>query len=368
MQHSLPETLPQSTDTSFGDRPLGSSTHSSTLPASAYHCHGFRFHGSASEYFGIWMVNIMLMIVTLTLYSPWAKAKRMRYFYGNTQFLNYRFDFVALPSRIFWGRLFALELYVLSLIVMHYSLVGAEVLFLVVCLVLPWLIRMTLKFRARNTKFGNTRFYFSGNHKEAYRALFIAIVVNILTLFLFFPVVIWLYKRYVFNHLHIGRLSFHLDLNWTKFMSAVYLPILLSFAVGIAWIMIVAYFKQRLGLNIFTGTLILGYVFSLMMIYPWVLSRLFITTCNHLKVGQSYFKTTAKSWRYAWIVLSNLLLKVCSLGLLTPWAAIRLYQYQVQSLQLFVAEQDSHLHFVLQKEPAAIANELLDLFDVDASL
>ncbi len=62
--------------------------------------YGFRFHGSATEYFGIWMVNLMLIIVTLTLYSPWAKARRMRYFYGDTQFLKHRFDFVAMPSRI----------------------------------------------------------------------------------------------------------------------------------------------------------------------------------------------------------------------------------------------------------------------------
>lgn len=368
MQQSLPETLPQSADTYCGDRSLDSIQHAKPVSESKYHCQRFRFHGSASEYFGIWMVNMMLTIVTLTLYSPWAKAKRMRYFYGNTQFLKYRFDFTALPSRIFWGRLFALEIYVVSLIFINYSLVGSEILFLIVCLVLPWLIRMTLKFRARNSKFGNTRFYFSGNHKEAYSALFIAIVVNIFTLFIFFPVILWLYRRYFFNHLHIGRLSFHLDLSWTKFMAAVYLPILVSFGIAFAWMVTAGYFNDHLGFNLFTASLILGYVSSLLIIYPWVVSRLFITTWNHVKVGQSYFKTTAKAWRYSWIVFSNLLLKICSLGLLTPWAAIRLYAYQIQSLQLFVAEEDSHLEIVLQKEPAAMADELLDLFDFDASI
>ena len=368
MQHSLPEILPQSTGTSFGDRPLESSTYSAPLPESAYHCQRFRFHGSASEYFGIWMVNMMLTIVTLTLYSPWAKAKRMRYFYGNTQFLNHRFDFIALPSRIFFWRLCALELYIVSLIFIHYAIVGSEFLFLLVCLALPWLIRMTLKFRARNSKFGNTRFYFSGNYREAYSALFIAIAVNILTLFLFFPIILWLYKRYIFNHLHIGRLSFYLDLSWTKFMAAVYFPILLSFAVALVWIITAVYFHEYLGFNIFTASLILGYLICLVMIYPLIVSRLFIATWNHVKVGKSYFKTTAKAWHYSWIVLSNLLLKICSLGLLTPWAAIRLYQYQIQSLQLFVAAQDSNLEIVLQKEPAAMADELLDLFDFDASL
>ncbi|MCO8080209.1 YjgN family protein [Acinetobacter lwoffii] len=39
-----------------------------------YQRYGFRFHGSVSEYFGIWMVNLMLTIVTLTLYSPWGQS------------------------------------------------------------------------------------------------------------------------------------------------------------------------------------------------------------------------------------------------------------------------------------------------------
>ncbi len=48
----------------------------------------FKFHGNASEYFGIWIVNILLTIITLSLYAPWAKVRRLRYFYGNTEFLN----------------------------------------------------------------------------------------------------------------------------------------------------------------------------------------------------------------------------------------------------------------------------------------
>lgn len=83
-------------------------------PSPSLEKYNFRFHGSATEYFGIWMVNLMLTIITLTLYSPWAKARRIRYFYGNTQLLKHRFDFIAMPSRILLGRLLALELYVVT--------------------------------------------------------------------------------------------------------------------------------------------------------------------------------------------------------------------------------------------------------------
>ena len=43
-----------------------------------------RFTGSGSEYFRIWAVNLLLILVTLGLYLPFAKARRIRYFYANT--------------------------------------------------------------------------------------------------------------------------------------------------------------------------------------------------------------------------------------------------------------------------------------------
>ncbi len=33
---------------------------------------GFRFTGNGGEYFRIWIVNLMLTIVTLGIYSAWA--------------------------------------------------------------------------------------------------------------------------------------------------------------------------------------------------------------------------------------------------------------------------------------------------------
>ena len=43
-----------------------------------------KFTGSGSEYFRIWLVNLLLSAVTLGLYLPFAKSRRLRYFYANT--------------------------------------------------------------------------------------------------------------------------------------------------------------------------------------------------------------------------------------------------------------------------------------------
>ena len=41
------------------------------------------FTGSGSEYFRIWIINLLLTLATAGLYLPWAKARRLRYFMGN---------------------------------------------------------------------------------------------------------------------------------------------------------------------------------------------------------------------------------------------------------------------------------------------
>ena len=43
-----------------------------------------QFTGKAGEYFKIWIVNLCLSVLTLGIYSAWAKVRRKRYFYGST--------------------------------------------------------------------------------------------------------------------------------------------------------------------------------------------------------------------------------------------------------------------------------------------
>lgn len=332
-------------------------------------CCRFRFHGHAGEYFGIWLTNIILTILTLSFYTPWAKARRLRYFYGNTELLNRRFDFTGLPSKILLGRLLALELYALTTLLSNYSIQATSIAFGLLYLSIPWLLRLTLMFKARNSKFGNTRFYFSGTNKGAYRVFVLAIVINICTLFLFFPVFIWLYRCYYYNHLQVGQLKFQLNTHWRPFMRAMYMPLFLFLACMIIGI-ITMQLMDLTGLaeDILKISLWVFYGGLLILLWPLMRARLFIITWNNIRVGDHYFKTEANQWIYAWILLSNFVLKVFSLGLMSPWAAIRLYQYQLGSMTLYLSQDADDLRNALQKDPNAFADEVSSFFDFDASL
>jgi len=58
--------------------------HDSFSKAGTQHSEAYRlpieFTGSGSEYFRIWIVNLLLMFVTLGSYYPWAKVRRLRDF------------------------------------------------------------------------------------------------------------------------------------------------------------------------------------------------------------------------------------------------------------------------------------------------
>ena len=45
--------------------------------------HSFVFHGTGERYFLICVVNVLLTIITLGIYLPWALMKCKRYLYAN---------------------------------------------------------------------------------------------------------------------------------------------------------------------------------------------------------------------------------------------------------------------------------------------
>ena len=331
--------------------------------------YNFRFHGNASEYFGIWLSSVLLTVLSLTMYSPWAKSRRLRYFYGNTELLNQRFDFTGLPSKIFLGRVLAFEIYLVFLVLSNYSVILTSVGFALLYLAVPWLFRMTLKFRSRNSKFGNTRFYFYGENRYLYRLLVTEMLKTIFSLFILLPRLIWLYQHYYFDHLQLGQLKFKFTAERGMFMKAVYYP-LLSF-IAILFLGLWALDKiddlpdSYALLMVIPGLLIFAAFF---LAVPYMFAKIYITTWNHLELGKNHFKTRANAWRYAWIVLSNWLLRLVSLGLLSAWAEIRLYQYKISMLDLYLADDPEQLQNMLQTDPNSIAQELSAMFDFDASL
>ncbi|WP_174492141.1 YjgN family protein [Acinetobacter sp. Marseille-Q1623] len=328
----------------------------------------FKFHGDAMEYFGIWIVNILLTIVTLSLYAPWAKVRRLRYFYGNTEFFRRRFDFTGVPKKILIGRLIALGIYGAISAISQYSLTATLIGFIVLYLAVPWLIRATLRFTARNSKYANSRFYFAGTSKEAYKVFLKCIAIYIISLGLFYPVLIWLYKRYCIDHLYAGQLKFKLQADWPDYMRAVYIPTFMFIGIILVAAMIGGVLGSLSRPEVFAGVLGVAYIVGGLFVFPLMSARIFITTWNNTVIGNSKFATDCNQWRFAWIVGTNWIVKILSLGLMSAWAAIRIYRYKVDSLSLTLLDDPDQMMNLAQADHSALAEEISDIFDIDVSL
>ncbi len=111
----------------------------------------FTFIGSGGEYFRIWIVNLLLSIITLGIYSAWAKVRRERYFCAHTLLAGSPFNYHGKAMAILKGRILAV------LIVIGFNVVGQfaptySLLFLPVFLIaVPWAVRTSLRFKAANT-------------------------------------------------------------------------------------------------------------------------------------------------------------------------------------------------------------------------
>jgi len=114
-----------------------------------------RFHGKASEYFGIWLVNLVLTLLTLGIYSAWAKVRARRYIYGSTELDGERFSYLADPLTILKGRLIALGLLVICALIDQAYLLAQPILALVLVAAIPWLLARALRFNARMSAYRN---------------------------------------------------------------------------------------------------------------------------------------------------------------------------------------------------------------------
>lgn len=166
------------------------------------------FTGKAKEYFGIWIVNLLLSIITLGIYSAWAKVRRKKYFYQNTLVEGVGFDYHASPIAILKGRIIAFVLFVLYNILAGLNPILAIGLLVAFMVALPWIITRGMLFNARNSSHRGLRFDFDGKYGQAFLIFVLFPILIVLSLGLAFPFVMHRINKFVFEHHKFGASRF----------------------------------------------------------------------------------------------------------------------------------------------------------------
>lgn len=334
----------------------------------------FQFFGQGAAYFKIWIVNACLTLITLGVYSPWAKVRTLRYFYGQTQLNQRRFDFVGEPKRILAGRLIAIFIYFLFYISGTLSesifVIGSIAIFLII----PWILRSSMRFMANNSKYSNRRFVFTGKLAEIYVIVIIGAILSMLTFGLLFPAVWLWYKRYQLDNLNFAGMQMKLNVSVGSVYKAVILPTIAMFVTGAILGILIAALQHNSGDNVFSTTAVY-FIFFIFLFYllslfftPFILGHLKKLIWSNTTIGNNVFQTTLNPVHYAWISVTNTIATIFTLGLFYPWAKIRLSKYELSCLSLHVYDNPSVLEKVADNQESALGEELADIFDIDVSL
>ncbi|TDQ27314.1 uncharacterized membrane protein YjgN (DUF898 family) [Phyllobacterium brassicacearum] len=201
----------------------------------SYRAHRFVFSGTTKEYFGIWIVNVLLTIVTFGIYSAWAKVRRNRYLYGNTALADGRFDYHARPIQILIGQIIVIGFLILYNVLLSFAPAVGLVLAVVFAIGIPWLIARGLRFNARVTSYRNVRFDFAGRYWGAAKAFFLGPVIAAITLGICAPIASRWMLQYTLGNLSYGGRKFSVDPSLSDIFRVWWLCVFL--AIGGAFIL-----------------------------------------------------------------------------------------------------------------------------------
>ncbi|HVI26823.1 MAG TPA: YjgN family protein [Xanthomonadaceae bacterium] len=330
--------------------------------------HRPQFTGSAGEYFGIWFVNLLLGIVTLGIYSAWAKVRTQRYFYANTRLAGSSFDYLASPIAILKGRLIAYAVLIALGVSARFAPGVYLALILAVGLMMPALIVWSLRFRARNSAWRGISFRFDQPAGEAYGPFLLWGWLTGLTATILYPVMKKRQQEFVVEGHRYGHKRF----DFSGEVGAYYAPygVAVLFGIGL-----------MVGFTILLGTLANGagndkaavmraaytsvglLYLGMFLLVGYLRVRYANLMWGNSRLGRHRFESTLRVRDMLWIYASNAVAIVCTLGLAVPWAMVRLARYRAEHFALVAAGDLDEFVAASESRAGATGAELVDALD-----
>lgn len=380
---------------------------------------GFEFHGNGLEYCRIWIVNVFLSIVTLGIYSAWAKVRTLQYLYGNTTLAGASFQYLATPQQILKGRLIGFGLLVLYFGAQEIS-VGTGLLALTLLLLFaPVLLVLGLSARLRFSAWRNVRFDFQRRFGDAYLMAAVPLLLMggisavgmlagegdkpgggsltlmglaMLLLMIGLPYFVWQFNRFMVDNAAYGSQTFRFGAQPGDYYKLYYLqlPVVLVVSVlgvmGLGWLLsalagisiseemqqfmqqqqAAGHSKEEVGqaIGIAATVLIMA---AYLPVFACLQARQFNLRYDHLMIGKSILTCEVSAVKLLGLWLSNTVLVVLTLGLYIPWAKLRMVRYRLECLALSPGSDLNEIVNTSHRDNA-IGQEIGDLFDFDVAL
>ncbi|WP_174871775.1 YjgN family protein [Pectobacterium polaris] len=381
--------------------------------------HRVQFHGKAGEYFAIWLVNALLTIVTLGIYSAWATVRRRRYFYGNTEINGDRFDYHADPIQILKGRLLVIAGLILFYVVLAMSPTLGTILALAFAALIPIIVIRNWRYDAIMSSYRGIRFNY---HCQTGRAYWVLLLCPILLLLAFYavlavamfigmqsdsPIIITLIVLalvvpgfaavngimkmmqldFYVNNLFFGKTAFKAELTKAAFIKFALISLLIFVPFLIAALSFMSSFFFTLYQIIMMGAdsetiamMMLSNVFNMVMMFVVALLGVLVSS-SYLVVAQRNYlfnqtslnggvklHSSMQTLSYMGLLITNSLITIFSLGWAAPVAEIRHARYIANATAVEGDLELLHVQAHQDTANSALAEEAVQALDLGVGL
>lgn len=330
----------------------------------------FEFSGDAKEYFRIWIVNLALSILTLGIFSAWAKVRTQRYFYSNTRLAGVPFEYLAQPLPILKGRAIAFTLFGAYALAGQFSVIAQLVLLGLIGLLAPWLIVRGYMFRARYSSWRGLTFRFIPRYGQAYRWYLFGYLLVPISFGFAFPYVKFRQKKFVVEQHCFGGREFRFLAGSGDF----YPPYLIGAGLVVGWIFFISLvsgfvFSAHPASFAWMQYVIVGFVyFGYFLAWVYIYSRITNLTYNQAELDGHRLRSMLGAFELLRLYLVNTVAILLTLGMAVPWAAIRLARYRAAHMALVVRGDLDGFTAEYQHDESALGAEMDNLFDLDIGL
>jgi uncharacterized membrane protein YjgN (DUF898 family) len=376
----------------------------------------FKFTGSAGEYFRIWIVNTLLTILTLGLWSPWAKIRKKKWFLGHTWVAGANFDYHASAWPIFRGRVLAAIAFFLYWIAGEFQPKYAAWVALALAIVAPILIVGSLRFNLVNTSYRNVRFSSqstlmlalaaiapfilgaalavafplvtnAGPEESPFRSVGWTAALSPLVFTIFYPYVHGKVRLLALNHSKFGSALIRCTTRVKTFYSAhirgsvigmgmmlaagvvTFAAGMMLAALGASMMNLFTRYIGREAMVVIAVITTLPFAFAFLIWYAATQTRLINSTFNLTRVGENVrVFSEIRTLPMAKLYLINTIAILFTLGLALPWAAVRTARQRVETTALAITGDLDRVVAENIKGYDATADAATDFFSLDISL
>ena len=306
-----------------------------------------KFHGSYRQFLGLSLYNIVLTIITLGIYYPWAKCAIRKFLWQETEIAGSRFEWHGTGREMFRGFIKAYLVLGGLLAIINFGplFIPPELLiwsilaaYLLILLFIPLVLHGMARYRLSRTSLRGIYFGYRGKLKEFYGSTARDFLLTIVTFGIYG---FWLQtniRRYIHQHARYGNVSSDYD------------------GTG----------GQLLGLTFLQG---LFTIITLYLYTPWAIIEFFKFHINNTSLIQNgrkyYFETNASGGKYFVVLIKAILLTIVTLGIGAPIAQLMIHKYFVETISIAEGFDFDTIEQTEESYRDATGDDMGDILDLD---